>query len=159
MKKEYNNIMLHNTGEINPKEIISRYDRKRIVKTMWVLTVKRDGTCKARIVARGDRQPESTFNETFASTLSYESLRIILAEATLKQYELQFMDISNAYVNTEIDTDFYLQLPNEAPFLNIKNYEGHKQYAHKLLKPLYGMKQSGRNWQLLLEGMLSKLIF
>lgn len=108
MKKEYNNLMMHNTWEIKPKEIISRYDRKRIVKTMWVLAIKRDGTYKARLVARGDRQSDSTYSETYASTLSYESLRLILAEAALEDYEIQFMDISNTYVNANIDTDIYI---------------------------------------------------
>lgn len=43
--------------------------------------------------------------------------------------------------------------------MNIKNFDGHKQYAHKLLKSLYGLKQSGRNWQILLEDMLMKIGF
>lgn len=35
-----------------------------IVKAMWVLTIKRDGTYKTRIVARGDKQPQETYNLT-----------------------------------------------------------------------------------------------
>jgi hypothetical protein len=37
-----------------------------VLHTAWVLTIKPDGTYKARLVARGDRQPSSTYDETAA---------------------------------------------------------------------------------------------
>lgn len=150
MKKEYNNLLAHNTWELEPTEIITYDERRKIVKTMWVLTIKRDLSYKARLVARGDTQPDDTYNETYASTLSYESLRIILSECIQLGFEIEMMDISNAYVNADIDTTIYIQLPPDTPFIDVKNYDGHKMYGHKLLKSLYGLKQSGRNWQLLL---------
>lgn len=70
---------------------------------------------------RGDKQPDDTYGETYSSTLSYESLRTILAESVLKGFTVEFMDISNAYVNAEIDTDIYIQLPQDTPFLKVKS--------------------------------------
>ena len=154
MKKEYENLLSHSTWDLKVTELTSYEEKRKIVKTMWVLNNKRDGSYKARLVARGDTQPDDTFDETYASTLSYESLRLILAESCLMNYHIELMDISNAYVNADIDTEIYIQLPENTPFLNVKNYDGHKSYGHKLLKSLYGLKQSGRNWQLLLEQSL-----
>ena len=159
MKKEYNNLISHDTWVLEPTEIITYDERRKIVKTMWVLTIKRDSTYKARLVARGDTQPDDTYNETYASTLSYESLRIILSECIQLGFEIEMMDISNAYVNADIDTTIYIQLPPDTPFIQVKNYDGHKMYGHKLLKSLYGLKQSGRNWQLLLEEKLKSFGF
>ena len=34
----------------------------KILPTMWIYTVKRDGTHKARLVARGDRQSEGDYS-------------------------------------------------------------------------------------------------
>lgn len=157
MEKEYMNLMKHKTWQTEAVEIKNGYQRQRVVRTMWVLTQKRDGTYKARLVARGDTQPEYTYGNTYASTLSYEYLRIIIAEAAERGFNIEFMDISNAYVNADIDTTIYIQLPENTPFINVKNYKEGKMYAHKLTKSLYGLKQSGRNWQLLLEDVLEDL--
>lgn len=151
MKKEYENLISHGTWELEATEITSREDRSKVVKTMWVLTIKRNNVYKAWLVAIGDRQSENTYNETYASTLSYESLRLTIAEAAILKFEIQFMDISNAYVNAKIDTEIFIQLPENTPFITVKNHDGHELYAHKLLKSLYGLKQSGRNWLLNLE--------
>lgn len=77
-----------------------------------------------------------------------------MAECIQLGFEIEMMDISNAYVNADIDTTIYIQLPEDTGFINVKNHDGHKLYGHKLLKSLYGLKQSGRNWQLLLEEKL-----
>lgn len=67
------------------------------------------------------------------------------------------MDVSNACVNANIDTDIYIQFPTDTPFLKVKNFDGHITYAHIWLKSLYGLKQSNRNWQLLLKAFLLDL--
>ena len=151
MEKEYNNLLSHNTWNQEAKELTTAEEKRRVVRTMWVLNVKRDGTYKARLVARGDNQPGDTYGDISSYTLSYESLRIILAEAASMGFEIEFMDISNAYVNADIDTEIYIQLPENTPFLKVKNRNGHKVYGHRLIKSLYGLKQSGRNWQQLLQ--------
>lgn len=82
----------------------------------------------------------NNFNEPYSSTLSYESLRIILGEAIINDFRLEFMDVSNAYAYAEIDTDIYIQLPSGTTFLDVTNYNGRIIYGDKLLKSLYILK-------------------
>ena len=62
------------------------------------------------------------------------------------------MDVKTAYLNTQIDCELYVEQP-----------EGHKRKGPngqklvcKLKKSLYGLKQSGRNWNCLLHGYLTQ---
>ena len=65
------------------------------------------------------------------------SLRILMQIAAHKNVLVHQMDVKTAYLNAPIDCDIYLQQP-----------EGYRDvnYVWKLNKSLYGIKQSGRNW-------------
>ena len=63
-------------------------------------------------------------------------------------YNLKYneIDIGTAYLNAEVDTELYIQLPPEMT-RNIPAYA-------KLLKNLYGLKQGARNFYLLLSKII-----
>ena len=65
------------------------------------------------------------------------SLRILMQIAAHKNLLVHQMDVKTAYLNAPIDCDIYLQQP--------EGYR-HGNYVWKLNKSLYGLKQSGRNW-------------
>lgn len=134
MGKELENLMEHETWGKEMFKLISKDDNRKIIKAIWALTIKRGGRYKARLVARGDKQPEDTFNETFASTLSYESLRSIMSRATRKNFHVAFMDTSSAYFNVKINTDKYIHLPEQTPFIDVKDSEEHTKFGYKPLK-------------------------
>ena len=102
---------------------------------------------KCRWVACGYSQvPGRDFNETFSPTIKWRHLLVcfhIMAYYNLKYNEI---DIGTAYLNAEVDTELYIQLPPEMT-RNIPVYA-------KLLKNLYGLKQGARNFYLLLSKII-----
>jgi hypothetical protein len=65
-----------------------------------------------------------------------EVIRGILAIGTTYDWEIDSVDITQAYLNSSLKHDVYLKPPDGVPTPPGKVY--------KLLKGLYGLKQSGR---------------
>jgi len=67
---------------------------KKIIGCLWIFKVKRDSDgrilkFKARVCARGDQQTyEVDYNETFAPTLRYTTLRMLLSIASSFDLEI-----------------------------------------------------------------------
>ena len=125
----------------------------------WVLSKKRnsDGSLdryKARVVAKGYTQEQGIdYNETFAPTLRYETLRVLLALAAAKDMAIDHIDISNAFLNGTMKETVYMQQP--------PGYEtGGADMVCRLVKTIYGTKQAGNEWNNELNGfMLASLGF
>jgi hypothetical protein len=129
------------------------------IGSKWVFKVKRnpDGSVeryKARLVAKGYAQrPGVDFDETFAPTTKWAALRTILALAGVEDWELESVDISNAYLNGELnDSDVYMEQPEGFA-------DRDPSWVARLLKGLYSLKQGGRKWFERLEQVLIKLGF
>jgi hypothetical protein len=94
---------------------------------------------KARLVALGCSQiPGVDFTETFAPVVRLESVRAALAIAAIEDLEIIQMDIRGAYLNGELKEEIYMWQP--------PGFEDGTGHVWKLLKTLYGLKQSGREW-------------
>ena len=78
------------------------------------------------------------------------SIRIIAQISVDKELELHQMDVKAAYLNAPIDCIIYVDQPEG---FVIKN-ENHEKLVLKLKKSLYGLKQSGRNWNNILHNYL-----
>ncbi len=135
-------------------------DRKPI-GSRWVFKVKRDSEgnvdrYKARLVAKGySQRPGIDYSEVFAPTMRWASIRLILALAALEDWEVESVDVSNAYLNGVLPKDVrvYMDQP-----------EGHvhpeyPDWVCRLLKGLYGMKQAGRLWYEKLGEILEQMGF
>lgn len=128
-----------------------------IVGSRWVFATKRnsDGTIarrKARLCAQGFTQvPGVDHDETFSSTVAMTTLRALIATAAARKTRLLVEDIRSAYVNTPLSHTTYMRLP-----------EGfHERFptgtrALRLRKCLFGLRQSGREWQLLLRSFFQE---
>ncbi|MBW0543277.1 hypothetical protein O181_082992, partial [Austropuccinia psidii MF-1] len=109
----------------------------------WVF-VKKPGTgstparFKARYVARGNGQTESEYNQTFAPTATFTSLRLILTISGIRKWYVNSFDFVAAYLNAKIDTDIWVRPPDG---LHIPT-----GFGCKLRKALYGTKQAGYCW-------------
>ena len=124
----------------------------------WVFKRKlgKDGTVirhKARLVAQGFTQvPGRDFEETYAPVAKYTSIRCLLASAAAQDWELHQMDVETAYLNAPVAEDIYMNQPL-----------GNTQVGHdgtplvcKLHKSLYGLKQSARNWNEVIDAWLQE---
>ena len=62
------------------------------------------------------------------------------------------MDVKSAYLNAPIDCELYIEQPKG---FEQNDSENGVQLVYKLKKSLYGLKQSGRNWNSLLHDYLT----
>ena len=117
---------------------------RRAVTCKWVFRskIKPDGSLdrlKARLVARGFSQtPGVDYYETFSPVVQFASVRCILALAAQQDMEVIQFDIKTAFLYGPLDETVFMEQP-----------EGHDDETGRvcrLLKSLYGLKQSPRNW-------------
>ncbi|RSH93081.1 hypothetical protein EHS25_007434 [Saitozyma podzolica] len=112
----------------------------------WVFKRKRDEKgqvvrWKARIVAKGYSQvPGVDFEQTYAPVGRTTSLRILLTLAAQRDLELRQADVEGAYLNGTLEEEIYMAFP--------EGYKPKNDHATglRLVKSLYGLKQSGRAW-------------
>jgi hypothetical protein len=127
-----------------------------LVSTKWVFTIKRKDSkierFQAPLVARGFSQVlGKDYNETFAPTVRLDTLRMFLAIVAKEDLECSHFDIKNAFTESHLKEEIYL-----APPQGIQVQKGHVLHA---LRSLYGLKQAGRDWSLLLKSELLKMDF
>ena len=102
---------------------------------------------KARVTPKGFRQRYGVdYNETFARTGQYKTLRVHLSLVAKWDHELVQLDVPSAFLHADLEEDVYMELP-----------EGYEQpgMVCKLHKSLYGLKQSPRNWDKLAHAFLT----
>ena len=158
MEKEISALIQHDTWEIISIDEVPR-DRK-VVKSRFVYTIKynRDGTIerfKSRFVACGYSQIKNfDYTDTFSATLRSTSFRLICAIAAGKKLHLDHYDVANAFTQSNIDAEIYVEAPpgNFTP----KDQNGRPKVL-KLKKALYGTKQASRLWQDTLVSHLTPL--
>lgn len=126
---------------------------KKTVGGKWVYSVKNDNKgndkYKARFVAKGYSQKEGIdYGETFSPTANLTSVRVLLQKAVQENLLLHQMDVKTAYLHAPIDYEIYTDQP--------EGYEEGKGLVCKLEKSLYGLKQSGRNWNKVLHDYLTE---
>lgn len=127
---------------------------KKTVGGRWVYSIKSDidgrEKYKARFVAKGYSQRMGIdYGETFSPTANLTSVRVVLQKAAQEDLLLHQMDVKTAYLHAPIDYEIYINPP-----------EGYEEkgdsLVYKLEKSLYGLKQSGRNWNRILHDCLTE---
>ena len=72
--------------------------------------------------------------------MRFTSIRLILAIVASMDLELHQMDVKTAFLNGHLEEEIYMQQP--VGFVN----EGQENKVCRLLKSIYGLKQSSRQW-------------
>ncbi|KAE9281523.1 hypothetical protein PR003_g27655 [Phytophthora rubi] len=117
----------------------------KAVNTMWVYAFKSDHQgyiirFKARVVALGNYQrPGIDFIDTFAPVARMSSFRLLLAIAAELGLDVYGGDINTAYLNARLEIRQYLRSIEGYPCM----VNGH---VYIVLNALYGLRQSGREW-------------
>ena len=132
---------------------------RKAIGCRWVFKLKRkaDGTVdkyKARLVAKGFSQcPGLDFGQVFAPTARWAALRAIFVLVALEDLELYSVDVSNAFLNGDLDHEVYMAHP--------EGFE--ERFDHgtilQLHKALYGLKQAGHQWHKKLNQVLTSIGF
>ena len=141
-------------------DIVDQPKNVKPIGSQWVFKNKLapDGSIarrKSRLVARGDQQVhEDSFYETFAPVVKFTTVRLLFAIATiLNLHDLQ-LDVDNAYLHAELDEEVYMRFP--------QGFYQHLSGLGKVLrlrKSIYGLKQAGRAFNIVLDKHLMKLGF
>ncbi|KAI0994587.1 hypothetical protein K3495_g13594 [Podosphaera aphanis] len=147
IQEEINSLVRNGTWE----EFILP-DGANLVSTKWVFDVKKIvfgeiERFKARLVARGfSQQLGVDYTETFAPTVRAESLRMFLAMMAKENLECVQYDIKNAFTESHLKEQIFLAPP--------EGFKVKKGHVLRALRSLYGLKQAGRDWNLLLRNFL-----
>ncbi|KAE8684131.1 PLAC8 family protein [Hibiscus syriacus] len=141
IKEEIDALQQNQTWDIVPK---IKYVKP--ISCKWVYKIKRrpDGSIeryKARLVARGfSQQYVLDYDETFSPVAKLTTVRVLLALAANKDWNLWQMDVKNAFLHGELDREIYMTQP-----MGFQSQD-HHEYVCKLRKALYGLKQAPRAW-------------
>lgn len=104
------------------------------------------------MVARGFSQVlGKDYNEIFAPTVRLDTLCLFPVIIAREDLECSHFDIKNMFTESHLKEEIYLALPQ-----GVHVRRGRVLHA---LRSLYGLKQAGRDWSLLLKGELTKMGF
>ncbi|CAI7781967.1 unnamed protein product [Closterium sp. NIES-53] len=125
---------------------------------MWIFRVKRPPgsppAFKARYVARGFSQRQGVdFFQTFSPTLKMTTLRVLLHVAAQRDYELQSLDFSTAFLQGSLHEEIWLRRP--PGFTG--SFPAGTQWS--LRQPVYGLRQAPREWHDTVRTTLAALGF
>jgi hypothetical protein len=109
---------------------------------------------KARLVIKGYSQTQGIdYEETFAPVVKFTTLRLILAMAAEKDWELDHLDFVTAFLNGDLEEEIYMKQP-----VGLEE-KGKEQLVYKLHRSLYGLKQAPRQWNKKLKEFLINIGF
>ncbi|CAI7932097.1 unnamed protein product [Closterium sp. NIES-54] len=129
-----------------------------IVSGMWIFMVKRPPgsppVFKARYVARGFSQRQGVdYFQTFSPTPKMTTLRVLLHVAAQRDYELNSLDFSTAFLQGSLHEEIWLRRP---PCFT-GSFPPGTQWS--LRRPVYGLRQAPREWHDTLRTTLAALRF
>ncbi|KAJ1602456.1 hypothetical protein NDA14_005554 [Ustilago hordei] len=127
-------------------EIVDMLPSTKLVNSKIVLCLKLDADGipvwhKARLVTQGFTQQEGIdFKETFAPVAPLIAIRALLSLAVECNWEVHQLDITMAYLNSMLKHVIYMKPPEGAKVPKGK--------AYQVVKGLYGLRQSGQEWNM-----------
>lgn len=145
MESELNAMKANNTWDVVPLP-----NEKNSVGCRWVYKIKHgsDGKIeryKARLMAKGFNQKEGIdYFETYSPVAKLVTVKILLAIAAIKKWNLVQLDVNNAFLNGALHEEVFIDIP---PGLDVYQYfKSSSTLFCKLNKSIYGLKQASRQW-------------
>ena len=140
-------------------ELLKLPKERKAVGSKWVFKIKTDADgsveqYKARLVAQGYTQKFGfDYDETFSFMVRFESVRTVITLAAQHGLKLKQMDVTCAFLNGELEEEICIKQPEG---FEVKSKE-HR--VCKLRRSIYGLKQSPRCWNTILNGKLERMGF
>lgn len=150
-ESEFDGCVKAGTWKLVPRASLPK--GTNILRVKWVFKVKTDELgaitkYKARITPKGFMQRHGVdYFEVYANTGMYKTLRVMLALVASFDMELEQMDVPQAFIQASLDEKVYMEMP--------EGFEVEGMVC-LLLRSLYGLKQSPRNWWKLISAFLTK---
>jgi hypothetical protein len=153
MKKEIKSL-----EDMNCWTVVDPVAGVKPVPLKWVYKFKynEDGSIekyKARLVVRGDLQYDLIMNQIFSPVANATVARLLLSISCAEDWEIDFVDISNAFINASIEHQNVYVKPCQ-PMPELANGKW-----LKLKRALYGQRTSPRAWHSELTNYLRKQEF
>jgi hypothetical protein len=137
----------------------------KVIGSNWVFALKRNAAgevqrYKARVVARGDHQRKGVdFGETYAPTARMSHVRLTLAYAAKHGLDVYQMDVRTAFLGSVLHEEVYMRPPPGWERLGSRRSAAGGKRVWRLVKSLYGLKQSPYEWYHTLRVFLVELGF
>ena len=94
---------------------------------------------KARLVARGFSQVQGIdFEQTFAPTVKFDSLRLFLAIVAVRNIDCHQVDVNNAFTESVLKEKIFIAAP--------EGVDCPRGKVLRVLRSLYSLKQAARDW-------------
>jgi len=138
------NSEIKSLNDCNTWILVDKTHDMHVISCKWVFNIKRrqNGEIdryKARLVARGFEQRSGIdYKEIYAPVARIETIRLMFALSIEENLHVHQMEVVTAYVQGKLSNEIYMEQP---PMFETKLGS---QEVGKLLRPIYGLKQSGR---------------
>ena len=85
---------------------------RQCVRYKWVFKLKRNGICRAQLVACGYSQIAGIdFTENFAGVINDVTYQLMFIMQLVKGYRAILIDIETAFLNGDLDEEIYMDIP------------------------------------------------
>jgi hypothetical protein len=128
----------------------------KLLRSRYVYKIKRDlvgnvKQFKVRLVVLGcQKQKGVDVEQTFAPVVKGVTVRLIMALAFIMNMVIHQIDISSAFCYADLEEDVYMKPPPD-----VQVPDG---WCFKLLKSLYGLRASPRNWNKHIDKYIKSLL-
>jgi len=125
---------------------------RRCVKHKWVFDIKRSGIFRARLVACGYSQvPGQDFNQVFSPVANDITFRIVITVMIVYQLRSLIFDVETAFLAGDLEELIYMDCP--------EGMEHEDDECLLLIKTIYGLVQSARQYNRKFNGVLRRIGF
>ena len=124
--------------------LVPRPADRKVIGCKWVFKRKRDADGhvtrhRSRLVVKGYSQiPGVDYQESFAPVARISTLRVLLAVANQRDWDIENSDIRNASLNAELKEAVYIE--------QLDGFNDGSNRVIQLHYSLYGLVQAGHNW-------------
>lgn len=148
--KEMESLRAHKVYELVP--ITSIPPGQKAISSRWVYKIKADDSFKGRVVVQAWGQVSGRdCGGTFAPVCRIQSIRMVLATAAEKGWTVWQLDVQTAFLYADVEEDVWVKM---VPGYEAKDEATGAPLVMKLLKSLYGLKQSPKNWHGIIDTFL-----